>query len=358
MSTMNTLTQAIRVLKTRLGMTRPIYAHYGVTHRCNMRCRMCEVWKTARRDMELDVRGVERLAENLRQAGVLAVALGGGEPFVRDDLPERVHAFARRGFDVRLLTNGIGVSDEALRGVVDAGLAHVSISLDSLDPARQKDIYGGVDVWHEIVDTMHRFRALLPRDSIPVINVVVSRANLEELLSLVTFAESVGFFCSFIPISLSPSQGESDGFNAVAPELAIGPEEEHLLRRVYRDLLRKKRRGAPIANSSRFLEDSMDHLISSACPWTCDAGRLYLSIGPEGDISACHSLKPFARYDAAELEATLKNLQREFARQRAACEGCMRPCWAEVTHATWSAPAAIEAYRTILAARRIKGRLT
>ena len=26
----------------------PVYAHYGITHRCNLTCKMCGIWKSWR----------------------------------------------------------------------------------------------------------------------------------------------------------------------------------------------------------------------------------------------------------------------------------------------------------------------
>ncbi len=346
---MKILSQVDRVVRARIRRPRLIYAHYGVTHRCNMRCRMCVVWREGNRATELTTSQVGHLAENLHRAGVLNVALGGGEPFVREDLPDLVHAFAKRGIETRLLTNGIGVREERIRQVVKAGLSHVSISLDSLDPKVEREIYNDVDVWHDIIASMRRFRAWLPRTAVPVMNVCVSRVNLGELPALVDFAAQEGFYCSFVPISLSPSEAESDGFAAVAPDLAVPPGEATRVREVYAELIRRKRDGAPIANSTRFLQDSAEHLVSGISPWTCDAGTLYVSVSPEGDISICHHFAPVARFDTPDLAGLLRSpeVAGEARRQRQNCPGCMRPCWAEVTHAAHSVRAAMEAFITL-----------
>jgi MoaA/NifB/PqqE/SkfB family radical SAM enzyme len=346
---MSIFRQAHRVVRAQLGIPKLVYAHYGVTHRCNMRCRMCVVWEKGNRATELTVSQASLLAENLARAGVLSVALGGGEPFVRDDIATLVHAFAKRGLEVRLLTNGIGIKEARIRAVVDAGLAHVSISLDSLNPEIEKEVYNGVDVWQDIVATMRRFRAWLPLGAVPVMNVCVARNNLLELPALVDFAASEGFYCSFVPIALSPSDSQKDGFAAVAPELAVPGNMAESVRQVYGELLERKRAGHPIANSSRFLGDSRDFLIRGLAQWSCDAGRLYVSVSPEGDISICHGFAPVARYDTPDLAALLRSpgVAAVARRQREQCAGCMRPCWAEVTHAAHSVRAALEAFVTM-----------
>lgn len=354
---MKILKQASRVVRARVGLPRLVYAHYGVTHRCNMRCRMCVVWHQGNKATELTTSQAALLAENLHQAGVMTVALGGGEPFIRADLPELVHGFAKRGLEVRVLTNGIGIREERIKSVIEAGLAHVSISLDSLDPAVEQAVYNDVDVWQDIVATMRRFRAWLPRSSVPVMNVCVARNNLQELPALVDFAVQEGFFCSFVPIALSPSEAQSDGFAAVAPELAIPATMADAVRSVYGELLKRKRAGQPIANSSRFLEDSRDFLLTGSSSWTCDAGQLYVSVSPEGDISICHGFAPVARFDTPKLAALLRSSEvaATARRQRQECDGCMRPCWAEVSHATHNVRAALEAALTLHGSDALKG---
>lgn len=349
------LAHVSRAIGARVGRLRPIYAHYGVTHRCNMRCRMCVVWKTARPETELRADQAERLAGNLRAAGVRTVALGGGEPFVRPDLPELIRAFAGRGFDVRVLTNGIGVRDEAMDAATAAGLRHVSISLDSVDARKEQDIYNGRDVWAQIVEALRRFRARLTSPgSMPILNVCVSRINLDELPALVRLAVEERYFCSFVPITLCATEAQSDGFAGVAPDLAVRPRDRERVSAAYEALLRMKRRGAPIANSSRFLRDSAEYLRTGRTPWTCDAGELYVSVSPDGGVSICHRFPAFARYDAPDLAARWRDpdFRREVRRQRAACPGCMRPCWAEVTHAVREARSGLEALRLVPTAAR------
>lgn len=347
--------QALRLLGARLGHPRPIYVHYGVTHRCTQRCRMCVVWKSARPEAELAVPQVEQLAGELHRSGVRHVALGGGEPFVRPDLAGLVAAFTSRGISVRLLTNGVGIPVERIDAVVAAGLDHVSISLDSLDPAVERVIYSGRDVWDSIVASMRLFRARLPRRAQPIINVCVSRLNFAELPRLVSFAAGEGFACSFVPIALSPSEGASDGFAAHAPDLAVRKQDRGAVTAAYAELLRLKRSGAPIANSSRFLKDSVAFLTGGRSLWHCDAGELYFSVSPEGEISICHHFPPFARHDDHSLADRLAGaaLRREARARRKDCPGCMRPCWAEVTHAVRDLHSGLEAARLLLRPPRV-----
>ena len=186
-------------------------------------------------------------------------------------------------------------------------------------------------------------------------NVCVSRLNLDELPLLVNMAGDERYFCSFVPVALASDEQSSDGFAGVAPDLAVRPEDHGRLKAAYAELLRLKRNGAPIANSSRFLSDSAHYLRRGGADWSCDAGRLYLSVSPEGDISICHRFAPVANARDADAARKLRSVvtRREAQQQRETCPGCMRPCWAEVTHAMRNLGSGWEAFRSISRLSRI-----
>lgn len=84
-----------------------------VTGRCNLRCRHCFHWREVAEGREgPSLAELERLAGSLAAEGpLLWLSLGGGEPFLRPDLPDVAGAFARTG---------------------DTGLAHLAIPTNGL----------------------------------------------------------------------------------------------------------------------------------------------------------------------------------------------------------------------------------
>src|SRR5205085_12037627 len=79
---------------------------------------------------------IERVARVLKDLGVTAVRLTGGEPLVRADLPLLVRKLAGLGFeDLSLTTNGVGLPHLA-GALVEAGLRRVNVSCDSLERDR------------------------------------------------------------------------------------------------------------------------------------------------------------------------------------------------------------------------------
>ena len=74
----------------------PVYAHFGVTHRCNLTCKMCGIWRYGNAKEELSIAEVTEVAKRMKRLGVVQVSLG-GEPFAREDLQTWCTALLKRG---------------------------------------------------------------------------------------------------------------------------------------------------------------------------------------------------------------------------------------------------------------------
>ncbi len=113
----------------------------SVTDRCNFRCVYCmprEVFDSSYRFLPhaaiLSFEEIARLARVFVGLGVRKLRLTGGEPLVRRDLPELVGMLAQLDAEVTLTTNGSLLAKHAA-ALARAGLARVTVSLDSLDDA-------------------------------------------------------------------------------------------------------------------------------------------------------------------------------------------------------------------------------
>ncbi|CAH2603839.1 Radical SAM protein [Rhodovastum atsumiense] len=106
-----------------------------VTSRCNLACPVC--FAAARRDgADAGLDDIGRWLDTLAEAGGhVHIQLSGGEPTVRDDLPEVVALIRRRGFDfVQLNTNGLRIAREPayLDALARAGLDCVFLQFDGV----------------------------------------------------------------------------------------------------------------------------------------------------------------------------------------------------------------------------------
>lgn len=318
----------------------PYYVHFGVTHRCNLTCKMCGIWKMGDRRSEVGLDQIGAIAANLRALGTGVVSLGGGEPLLRDDLPAILRTFMDEGIEVRLLTNGYTRTRDSrfLEAILDTGLRHVSISLDALDSQRFAEICEKDDVWEAAVESIRRFGAVIEkRGGMGNINCVVSKANLDELPQMVDLAEKLGFWISFIPLEVHEYAGKVIERERADP-MFFGPADHGALEAMYERLIEMKRQGRHIFSSTPFLQKSLAYLKGEGADWTCLAGSLYFSISPEGRFSVCHryqgtgqSAQVYHAYDA-EFPRHFRDaaFQAECAATARPCKACLRPCWAEV----------------------------
>ena len=115
----------------------------SVTDRCNLRCTYCMPEEVVFMD-RAELLRFEEIAHLVRVAaplGIDKVRLTGGEPLMRRDLGRLVRLLvAVPGIkDVGLTTNGLLLAAQA-RELYDAGLRRINVSLDTLDPARFREL--------------------------------------------------------------------------------------------------------------------------------------------------------------------------------------------------------------------------
>ncbi len=314
----------------------PVYAMVQVTARCNQRCRMCQVWTLEHGGgEELPAARYRDMAASLARAGV-GVAGIAGEPFLRADLPQIVAAFTEAGLATRIQTNGTLVRPASLQAVLDAGLGGISISLHSLDPEEMDWLTGtegalGVALaGAEAVADATRGRPRFLR----VINMVLYPGNLGQVPAVLAWCREHGFRLSVIPIHVAPQRLEEKQFvGRLPPRLRFGDGDQRRIQEVVELLLRARRRGRSVLNSSRFLSMIPDFLAGRAVPWPCRAGSLYLFVDHLGQAAGCHELEPVGSvFDPVVMDSLCAgDLGHRSRSARARCGGCLLPCWSELS---------------------------
>ena len=114
----------------------------SVTDRCNFRCRYCmpaEIFNRdyifLQRDLLLSFEELTTVARAFEQMGVQKIRLTGGEPLLRKGIEELVAMLSEAtGCEITLTTNG-SLLDRKAEALAAAGLARVTVSLDSMDDA-------------------------------------------------------------------------------------------------------------------------------------------------------------------------------------------------------------------------------
>jgi len=140
-------------LPVRDTLQRPLRdLRISVTDRCNLRCTYCmprEIFDESHNFLPraelLTFEEIERLARQFIRLGVKKIRLTGGEPLLRRGIEQLIEKLARlrtsegAPLDIALTTNAVLLAKKA-RGLKDAGLARVTVSLDGLSDATFKQM--------------------------------------------------------------------------------------------------------------------------------------------------------------------------------------------------------------------------
>ncbi|VAX09062.1 Cyclic pyranopterin phosphate synthase (MoaA) [hydrothermal vent metagenome] len=188
------------MLQLKDGFGRKIeYLRLSVTDRCDFRCFYCipkgykdfthpESWLT------LDE--LERLVRLFSELGVSKMRLTGGEPLIRQDLPEMVRRIGALPMleDLSLSTNASRLAEHAAV-LKEAGIGRINVSLDSLDADVFKKITQG-DLDQVIAGLMAAKTAGL--NPIKINMVVMKGLNDHEIGNMVDFCLEHDFTLRFI----------------------------------------------------------------------------------------------------------------------------------------------------------------
>lgn len=176
----------------------------SVTDRCNFRCVYCDPAKNYRpvaREALLSFEEITRVVAAVVPLGIRRVRLTGGEPLLRQGLPDLVRRLKEvKGLEkIALTTNGSMLAAAAL-ALKRAGLSSVNVSLDTLN-ARKFEAITLMPLLKRVLGGIETALAC----GLPVkLNVVALQGTpLEEVLDLVRFAiqiKSEVRFIEFMPL--------------------------------------------------------------------------------------------------------------------------------------------------------------
>ncbi len=160
-----------------------------VTKRCNMRCNYCFAESGAFQDPPLE--DIIDQLKVLTVPGKTLVQLSGGEPTVRDDLPQIVAAAKAFGcLHVQLNTNGIRLAEEPefLAELVKAGLSIVFLQFDGTEDEIYRQLRGRplLDLKKQVIQNCREYRV-----GVVLVPMLVPGVNTHNIGDLVKYGISL-----------------------------------------------------------------------------------------------------------------------------------------------------------------------
>lgn len=127
----------------------PYRMDLAVTYRCNNDCSHC--YNARSRDYpELSTKDWHLILDRLWEIGIPHVVFTGGEPTLRNDLPELIAHAEKNGQITGINTNGRRLSDyDYVDSLVKAGLDHVQITFESYNPDIHDSMVNAHGAWKQ-----------------------------------------------------------------------------------------------------------------------------------------------------------------------------------------------------------------
>jgi len=298
---------------------KPVDAVLAVTYRCNARCAMCGIWKSEP-VVELKPEIYAKLPASLRD-----VNLTGGEPFLRDDLPE-IHAAVRSACPrARTIVSTNGLLTDRIVGAVRAmasvepGIG-VAVSVDG--PAEIHDRLRGVPgAYERAMATIRGLQQAGFRNLRLAFTARRGSANCLGQVYALARELRVEFTCAV-------QHGSEHYFHVRPPEAwSVQAEIAPAIRGELRSLSPKRWARAYFMNGlSRFAA-------GRGRPLPCRAGRDFFFMSPSGDVFTCN-VEAFRMGNLSRQSFDQIWNSLEASNARACADMCRGGCWMVCTART------------------------
>lgn len=169
--------------------------NYYVTYQCNDSCEFGHVWQDENlKEIEEKPYDLSRL----KDLGVTDLNITGGEPLLREDLPQILKQARELGFNVNLSTNGILYADKArlIAPRQSSGQDRLMFSLD-YPFAEMHDRSRGVECFHDVIKNIKLAQELGQK---PIVKYTMTRDSVLYLPEMMDLAVKLNVVVYLSPV--------------------------------------------------------------------------------------------------------------------------------------------------------------
>ncbi len=171
----------------------PVLSEVAITYRCNLRCRFCYAacgCRAGRENGEMSAPQAKKILDIIaRQAKVPSVSFTGGEPTLREDLPELVAHARTLNLKVNLITNGTTANEALVERLQEAGLNSAQVSLEAAVAETHEKLTGVPGSFPATLRGIGNFRKAGIHTHT---NTTINRVNAGELSALLRLVKDMG----------------------------------------------------------------------------------------------------------------------------------------------------------------------
>jgi radical SAM protein with 4Fe4S-binding SPASM domain len=343
LNVLNSLTVLFDAVLSRLT-EHPFDLEFAVTYRCNLKCVQCNIWRlnpnlTRGEVLELSLQEIRKIFLSYR--GFEIIGITGGEPFLREDLPQIVDVLAqtqRRLKTLFITTNGqlsSRIKVAVKRILENHGNLKVTVLVSVDGPSELHDeVRGVLGAYEKALKTishlagLRRFFSNLSLGTVTVcspFNIQAFAEVLEEVKSLKSEFTLEPSFCVWFQGHLYKNLGslyrEVDGFRKA-------------LTKFIPSIKSTVKNGGAVSHGRRIFYDLLDlwlrDPIHQAVP--CEAAKIRFFLDPYGDIYPC-TIFNFPMGNLREYDYDFNKVFRSPIRwearkliKREACPVCCNTC--------------------------------
>ena len=256
----------------------PLVMSYNVTRECNMKCSHCYINATDKKlDDELTTKEAKNVIDQIHQVSSPLLILSGGEPLLRQDIFELIEYGSKKGLKIGLGSNGYLIDEDMAKKLKAAGIATVSISIDSNIPAQHDEFRGVTGAWDKAVNAC---KALRNNGILVQVNTTLTHDNYNQIDDIMTLAESIGVE-NFHLFFLVPT-GRGVKLTDISPE-----KYEEMITNTFAKV-HKHRLNVKPSCAPQFMRIAQGMGLDMR-QWVrgCLAGMHYCRIYPNGDVTPC-----------------------------------------------------------------------
>ena len=294
------LRQARMLARAMQSRHHPVLAHIIPMRRCNLSCAYCNEYDKVSEPVA--TAEMLRRVDLLARLGTAIITISGGEPLLHPELDEIIRGIRAHGVIATIITNGYLLTPERIERLNRAGLEHLQISIDNVNPDEVSK--KSLKVLDKKLEWLKEYA-----DFDVNINSVVGGGipHPEDALTITRRAVELGFETTVGVIHDHTGQLEP-----------LKPEE----RAVYDQILAERRPGF-----FAFAYDNLFHrnlIKGEPNEWQCGAGSRYLYICEDGLVHYCSQQRG---YPAIPLERyTREDIDREYSTKKVCAPFCTVSC--------------------------------
>jgi PqqA peptide cyclase len=255
----------------------PLWLLAELTYRCPLHCAFCyNPVDYADHRSELTTDEWLSVISQARALGAAQLGFSGGEPLLRDDLEILVGEARKLGFYTNLITSGIGLTDERLAALKNAGLDHIQLSFQD-STQELNDFLSSTRTF----DLKRRVATLIKRHGFPmVMNCVLHRYNLPHVDKIIDMALAMG--AEYLELANTQYYGWAHANRAQLMPTAEQLREAEAVVERYR---------SELGNRCKIYFVVPDYFEKRPKRCMNGWGSVFLGIAPDGAALPCHTAR-------------------------------------------------------------------